>query len=167
MKFLQYGTGCAGECSEVTESTVPYLLKVESLNSDSFHTWLNWVTLSRMILLVGLVVNKLKANRSHPRNYPHTPTDYWHSDKHLRLVMALICPLLQTVQPPEGGQTDRGEGGQTDGQTDGCYHFAVNNKNKLEWTGSPRICPYVCACHWLHSKKNNFSKWSRHLCSDG
>ena len=27
MKFLQYGTGCAGEGSEVTESTVPYLLK--------------------------------------------------------------------------------------------------------------------------------------------
>ncbi len=27
MKFLQYGTGCAGECSEVTKSTVPYLLK--------------------------------------------------------------------------------------------------------------------------------------------
>ena len=26
MKFLQYGTGCAGECSEVTKSTVPYLL---------------------------------------------------------------------------------------------------------------------------------------------
>ncbi len=28
MEFLQYGTGCAGECSEVTKSTVPYLLKV-------------------------------------------------------------------------------------------------------------------------------------------
>ena len=27
MKFLQYGTGCAGECSEVTESTIPHLLK--------------------------------------------------------------------------------------------------------------------------------------------
>ena len=27
MKFLQYGTGCSGECSEVTESTIPYLLK--------------------------------------------------------------------------------------------------------------------------------------------
>ncbi len=27
MKFLQYGTGCEGECSEVTKSTVPYLLK--------------------------------------------------------------------------------------------------------------------------------------------
>ncbi len=26
MKFLQYGTGCVGECSEVTVSTVPYLL---------------------------------------------------------------------------------------------------------------------------------------------
>ncbi len=28
MKFLQYGTGCAGECSEVTESSIPYLLNV-------------------------------------------------------------------------------------------------------------------------------------------
>ncbi len=27
MKVLQYSTGCAGECSEVTKSTVPYLLK--------------------------------------------------------------------------------------------------------------------------------------------
>ena len=26
MKYLQYGTGCAEECSDVTESTVPYLL---------------------------------------------------------------------------------------------------------------------------------------------
>ena len=26
MKLLQYGTGCAAECSEVTESTIPYLL---------------------------------------------------------------------------------------------------------------------------------------------
>ena len=25
------------------------------------------------------------------RNYPHTPTDYRHTDKHLRLVMVLIA----------------------------------------------------------------------------
>ncbi len=31
MKFLQYGTGCAGKCLEVTESTVPYVLKEEAL----------------------------------------------------------------------------------------------------------------------------------------
>ena len=38
-----------------------------------------------------LVSNKkypeLKADRPHPRNYPHTPTDYRHTDNHLRLVM--------------------------------------------------------------------------------
>ncbi len=31
MKFLQYSTGCAGECSEVTEATAPYLLKFTQL----------------------------------------------------------------------------------------------------------------------------------------
>ncbi len=35
---------------------------------------------------------KLKADRPHPRHYPHTPTNYRHTDKHLRLVMALIHP---------------------------------------------------------------------------
>ena len=34
----------------------------------------------------------LKADRPHPRNYPHGPTDYRHIDKHLRLVMAPIAP---------------------------------------------------------------------------
>ncbi len=31
---------------------------------------------------------ELKADRWHLRNYPHTPTDSRHPDKHLRLVMA-------------------------------------------------------------------------------
>ena len=37
---------------------------------------------------------KLKADQPHPRDYPHTPTNYRHTDKHLRLVMtpiALYC----------------------------------------------------------------------------
>ncbi len=37
---------------------------------------------------------RLKADRPHPRNYPHTPTNYRHTDKHLTLVMtpnALCC----------------------------------------------------------------------------
>ena len=33
---------------------------------------------------------KLKADRPHLRDYPPTPTDYRHKDKHLRLVMILI-----------------------------------------------------------------------------
>ncbi len=36
--------------------------------------------------------NKLNADRPHPRNYPHTPTDYRHTDKHLRLLMPPIAP---------------------------------------------------------------------------
>ena len=34
MKFLQYGTGCTGECSEATEPTVPYLLSRYNLDCD-------------------------------------------------------------------------------------------------------------------------------------
>ena len=35
--------------------------------------------------------NKLKADRPHPHNYPHTPTDYKHTDKHLRLIITLVA----------------------------------------------------------------------------
>ncbi len=47
--------------------------------------------------LVGLH-SQLKADRPHPRDYPHTPTDYRHTDKHLRLVMTPIalCFTLQS-----------------------------------------------------------------------
>ena len=37
---------------------------------------------------IGLTL-KLKADRPHLRNYPHVPTDYRHTDKHLRLVIWL------------------------------------------------------------------------------
>ncbi len=52
----------------------------------------------------------LKADRPHPRNYPHTPTDYRHTDK----------------QPWEHRQTD----GRTDGRYQVHYlpRFAVDNK---------------------------------------
>ncbi len=53
----------------------------------------------------------LKADWPHLRNYPPTPTDYRHTDKHLRLVMAPIA-LNCTRQ-----SRDR----RTDGQTDGRY----------------------------------------------
>ena len=33
----------------------------------------------------------LKADWLHPHNYPHTPTHYRHTNKHLRLVMAPIA----------------------------------------------------------------------------
>ncbi len=35
---------------------------------------------------------KLKADRPHPRNYPHTPTDYRHTDNHLRLLTVVVAP---------------------------------------------------------------------------
>ncbi len=35
---------------------------------------------------------KLKDDRPHPRDYPNMPTNYRHTDKHLRLVMTLIQP---------------------------------------------------------------------------
>ncbi len=37
MKFQQYGTSCAEECSEVTESTVPYLLKTTRTGIEFIH----------------------------------------------------------------------------------------------------------------------------------
>ncbi len=34
---------------------------------------------------------QLKADQQHLCDYPHLPTDYRHTDKHLKLVMALIA----------------------------------------------------------------------------
>ena len=42
---------------------------------------------------------KLKAARLHPRNYPHTPTDYRHTDNPLRLVMEVCSSLLHSAKP--------------------------------------------------------------------
>ena len=39
---------------------------------------------------------ELKADQPHPRNYPHKPTDYRHTDKHIRLVMASIAKRYAT-----------------------------------------------------------------------
>ncbi len=36
-------------------------------------------------------ISQLKADRPHPRDYPHMPTDYRHTHKHFRLVMTLIA----------------------------------------------------------------------------
>ena len=41
---------------------------------------------------------KLKANRLHPCNYLHTPTDFRHTDKHLRLVMVLIALISTAIR---------------------------------------------------------------------
>ena len=66
----------------------------------------------------------LKANRPHPRNYQHMPTDYIHIAKYLRLVMTLIalcCTRKSRAPVPKiqvKGQTVKtGELGQTYKQT--------------------------------------------------
>ncbi len=59
---------------------------------------------------------KLKADRPHPRNYPHAPTDYRRTDKHLRLVIptiALYCTNGSAVRAHANGQTH----GHTDTRT--------------------------------------------------
>ena len=56
----------------------------------------------------------LKADRQHPRSYPHMPSDYRHTDKHLRLVKRFS-------RERGHGRTDRRTDGRTDGQTDGRY----------------------------------------------
>ncbi len=65
----------------------------------------------------GRPLTILKADRPLPLNYPHTPTDYRHTDKHLRLVMTLLRWLLHSAG--EVGQTDKQTNGRTDGRTDG------------------------------------------------
>ncbi len=42
---------------------------------------------------------KLKTDRPHPCDYPHMPTNYRHTDKHLRLVMTLIAPNIDRCAP--------------------------------------------------------------------
>ena len=49
---------------------------------------------------------KLKADRPHPRNYPHMPTDHRHTDKHFRLVMTLLCSKQESAHRQMDGQTD-------------------------------------------------------------
>ncbi len=79
---------------------------------------------------------KLKADRPHPCDYPHTPTNYRQADKHLRLVITPI--VLYCAQ-----QGCRSNGSavialtnthtNTHGRTDGRYQvhylprFAVDN----------------------------------------
>ncbi len=54
--------------------------------------------------------NKLKADRPHPCNCPQMPTDYRHTDKHLRLVM--------------------GVNALTDGQTDAIKYIISQLRNR-------------------------------------
>ncbi len=66
--------------------------------------------------------NRLKADRPHPRNYPHTPTNDRHTYQHLRLAVRE----------------------ETDGRTDGCYQvhylprFAVDNNFILNVYEGPK-----------------------------
>ncbi len=75
--------------------------------------------------IVGVTVSKtmkkLKADRPHPRNYPWTPTDFRHTDNHLRLVMVFVarCCTRQSRAPKPFKQesSDKQTHGRTDGRT--------------------------------------------------
>ncbi len=88
-------------------------LNHQATTSKTLHNY-NPSHVARYFELLGRIIIKLKADRPHPRNYPHTATDYRHTDKHLRLVMV----VGQTVQPWERTRTDGQTDGRTDGQTD-------------------------------------------------
>ncbi len=85
---------------------------------------------------------KLKADRPHPHNYPPTPTDYRHTDKHLRLR------------------------GRTYGRTDGCYQvhylpgFAVdkNIEQPLLWGKKESPLAHKKINEQLIAKEKIFSK---------
>ena len=76
-------------------------------------------------------MKKLKADRPHPRNYPQTPTDYKHTDNHLRLVMVvLVLYCTRQSRALTNTQTNKHTGRQTDGWTLSCTLspcFAVDN----------------------------------------
>ncbi len=63
----------------------------------------------------------LKADRPHPRNHPHTLTDYRHTDNPLGLVMGVCCSLLHSAKPRSKVKRFSQESAhrRTDGQTDG------------------------------------------------
>ncbi len=57
-----------------------------------FLTFISFVLFNRIVIYL-----QLKADRPHPRDYPHTPTDFRHTDKHLRLVMKFFTSKLGLV----------------------------------------------------------------------
>ncbi len=59
------------------------------LESESENLVLESELESRILKLI--IFKLLKADRPHPRNYPHTPTDYRHTDNNLGLVMLLMA----------------------------------------------------------------------------
>ena len=64
----------------------------------------------------------LKADRPHSRDYPQTPTDYRHTDNHLRLVMVVKRFRHESAD----GQTDT-DGRMLPSALSPC--FAVDNKS--------------------------------------
>ncbi len=74
---------------------------------------------------------KLKADRPHPRNYSHTPTNYRHTDKHLKLVMTPIALYCSAVRADADGRTER----RTDRRTDATkYIISLASRSiKIGW----------------------------------
>ncbi len=65
------------------------------------------------LLIVRKMMDQLKADRPHPHDYPQTPTDYRHTDNHLRLVMVVVA-LCCTRQTGELWQTNTRRDRRTD-----------------------------------------------------
>ncbi len=68
------------------------LSKKKAKLGDCIGMLLVLLTECSLVLHKGLLQLPLKANRLHPRNYPHTPTDYRQTDNHLRLLTVVVAP---------------------------------------------------------------------------
>ena len=77
---------------------------------------------------------KIKADRLHLRDYPHTPIDYRHTDKHLKLVMALIALCCESANKRMDKRTDRQY------QVHYLPRFVVNNNS----FNIVCLCVFVC-----------------------
>ena len=102
MEIIIFHLDPLSECCNTTHYTV---VKMPFLSSKYFYL-------------------SLKADRPHPRDYQHMPTDYRHTDKHIRLVMTLTDLCCQTSTHK---RTDR----QVDRRTDGRYqvHYLSTSRS--------------------------------------
>ena len=87
---------------------------------------------------VMLITYLIKADRPHPRYYQQTPTDYRHTDNHLRLVMVLVVAHCCTRQSWELWQINTQTNKHMDGQTDGRYqvhYLAASRSMNIPFVG--------------------------------
>ncbi len=70
-----------------------------------------------------LIPPLIKADRPHPRYYPHTPTNYRHTDKLPRLAMIPIALCCTRQSRAIRAQTRQQTDGRTDGRTDATKYI--------------------------------------------